>query len=70
MALAYPASAYLQSLVYGITVHDPLSFALSPLLLCATALAAAPALRATRTDPVTILRQDSGRPSVGRISIR
>jgi putative ABC transport system permease protein len=60
VALAYPTSAYLQSLVYGITAHDPLFFALSPLLLCATALAVAavPALRATRTDPATTLRQD------------
>jgi predicted permease len=60
VALAYPASAYLQSLVYGITVHDPLSFALSPLALFATAILAAaiPAFRATRTDPVSTLRQD------------
>jgi predicted permease len=60
VALAYPASAYLQSLIYGIPIHDPLSFALSPLILMATALAAAaaPALRAVRHDPVSALRQD------------
>jgi ABC-type lipoprotein release transport system permease subunit len=52
-------SKYLRSLLFGVTIHDPLSFALSPLalLLTATLAAAIPAWRASRTDPSVTLRQ-------------
>jgi predicted permease len=52
-------SKYLRSFLYGVTIHDPLSFALSPLalLLTATLAAALPAWRASRTDPSVTLRQ-------------
>jgi predicted permease len=60
VVVAQYASGLLRSLIYGISVHDPLSFAVSPLALLAAAVLAAaiPALRATRTDPVITLRQD------------
>ncbi|MBM3760198.1 MAG: ABC transporter permease [Acidobacteria bacterium] len=57
---AWLLSRYLKSLVFGITIHDPLAFTLSPaiLILAATIAASIPAIRATRTDPALTLRQD------------
>jgi len=48
----------LRSLVYGISLHDPVSFVAAPIALAALMLAAsvAPALRAVRINPVSTLR--------------
>ena len=44
--------------LFGITAHDPLTFALVAVILVATAVAASylPARRATRIDPLEALR--------------
>jgi len=57
---AYTLSKYLNSLLFGITIHDPLAFTLSPLalFLAATIAAAWPAFRVLRTDPALSLRHD------------
>jgi putative ABC transport system permease protein len=50
----------MKSLLYGVGVIDPLTFAVAPALLAATAMVACwiPARRAARTDPLTALRFD------------
>jgi putative ABC transport system permease protein len=60
LVVAWAASRLLSSLLYGLTPHDPLSFALAPLLVCAAGAAAAawPAFRAARTDPSLSLRAE------------
>jgi putative ABC transport system permease protein len=57
---AFFLSRFLSSILFGITVHDPLTFALVPLCLVTIALLAGylPARRATRVDPVTSLRYE------------
>ena len=57
---AYAFSRFLNSLLFGVTTHDPLAFTLSPLvlLIAATLAAALPAARVLRTDPALSLRQD------------
>jgi len=49
-----------QSMLFGVTVHDPLVFAgnAALLLAVATAACAIPALRASRVDPMATLRAD------------
>jgi predicted permease len=51
---------FLQSELFGVAPHDPLSFILVPLVLTMTAAAAVslPAHRATRVDPMTSLRTE------------
>jgi putative ABC transport system permease protein len=51
-------SRYLQSLLFGVTAFDPLTYAVVALSLPIAALLAAyiPALRATRIDPAMSLR--------------
>jgi hypothetical protein len=53
-------SRYLISLLFGVKMHDPLAFAICPLvLLIAAGLAAAmPAARASRTDAAVTLREE------------
>jgi predicted permease len=53
-------SRYLQSLLFGVTQFDPLTYAVASLSLPIAALLAAyiPALRATRIDPATSLRAE------------
>ena len=50
----------LESLLYGITPRDPITFVLVPIALAATALlsAAIPAGRAARLDPIDTLREE------------
>ncbi|OLC77867.1 MAG: hypothetical protein AUH72_16890 [Acidobacteria bacterium 13_1_40CM_4_65_8] len=49
----------LQSLLFGVTTRDPLTFIISPLVLAVVALVAmyVPARRAMRVDPAAALRQ-------------
>jgi putative ABC transport system permease protein len=50
----------LTSMVFGISAHDPLTYAVVSALMAVVALGAclAPALRAGRTDPIETLRAD------------
>jgi putative ABC transport system permease protein len=55
---AFASSHLLSSLLYGVTPKDPLTFSLIPLLLLLVSFGAcsAPALSATRIDPIDALR--------------
>ena len=59
-ALAVAVTRLLTGMLFGITAVDPLVFAAVPLLLLASAIAAcaAPALRASRVDPIIALRAE------------
>ncbi|MGE0362753.1 MAG: ABC transporter permease [Vicinamibacterales bacterium] len=65
LALGLPAAfglaRFMESVVYGVTTRDPLTFATLPLLLAAVAAAACwlPARRAARVDPVVAITADS-----------
>ena len=63
---AFAASRLLASLVFGVSVSDPATYALGGALLAAVAAVACliPALRATRVDPMEILREDFGPPGL------
>jgi ABC-type antimicrobial peptide transport system permease subunit len=56
----YPTTLVLASLVFGIEVHDPSTFALAAVTLTLVALAASviPGLRASRIDPMVALRHE------------
>lgn len=60
LAVALALSRLLESLLFQISTADPLTYALTALLLAAVAAAACwgPAVRAARTDPVRVLRAD------------
>jgi putative ABC transport system permease protein len=49
---------YIGTLLYGVTTHDPMSFVLVALALCAAAALASvvPASRAARIDPLKAMR--------------
>jgi ABC-type lipoprotein release transport system permease subunit len=57
--VAWVSSRVMSGLVYGIDVRNPGTFALSPLLLIAVAMAATliPARRASRVQPVKVMRE-------------
>ena len=57
---AWWLTGLLESLLFGVAARDPLTFATVPLLLLVVAVAASwiPARRATRVDPVEVLRQE------------
>jgi putative ABC transport system permease protein len=59
-AAALAATGWLGSLLYNVAPHDLLTFAVVPLLLVAVALLASllPARRATRVDPLVVLRAE------------
>jgi ABC-type antimicrobial peptide transport system permease subunit len=56
---AFVGSRLLSSLLYGVRAGDPLSLALATfaLLLAGAVAAYAPAHRASRVDPATVLRE-------------
>jgi putative ABC transport system permease protein len=55
---AMGATRLLQSLLFGVSTTDPVTFVAVPVLIAAVALVAAyiPARRATRVDPLVVLR--------------
>ena len=58
--LAWLAASVLAGFVYGVSVRDPLTYALVPLLFATVGLAAGylPARRATRVSPTEVMRQE------------
>jgi putative ABC transport system permease protein len=60
LAGALALTRVLQTLLFGVTSHDPLTFAGNAALLITVATAACvlPALRATRVNPITALRAE------------
>lgn len=60
MTAAFVVMRPLQSLLYGVTTADPVTYLTVPVLFVLVALAAslAPALRATRVCPTSVLRAD------------
>ena len=61
LAGAFFASRMLESLLYGVSTHDTLTYVLAPAVLLAVALLASmtPALRATRLDPKVTLDEEA-----------
>jgi putative ABC transport system permease protein len=60
LSVAWAGSQLLESLIYGVSATDPLSFLVVPVFLGGVALLAAwlPARRATHVDPTEALRQE------------
>jgi putative ABC transport system permease protein len=60
LAGAFALTRVLQTLLFGVTAHDPLTFAgnAALLIVIATAACVLPALRATRVNPIIALRAE------------
>jgi predicted permease len=60
LILAWSLAKILSSILYGVGTHDPLTFTAIPLVLAAIGLLAAwlPARRASRVDPMAVLREE------------
>jgi putative ABC transport system permease protein len=60
IAGAWGLTGILQSMLFDVDARDPVSFILGPVVLTLVAIAACwiPARRATRVDPVTVLREE------------
>jgi predicted lysophospholipase L1 biosynthesis ABC-type transport system permease subunit len=60
IAGAFGLSHFLQSLLFGVTAHDTVAFAIFPVVLLVAAVLAAwiPASRASRIDPALTLREE------------
>jgi ABC-type lipoprotein release transport system permease subunit len=60
MAGALALTRLMESMLFGVGTTDALTFSAVPLLLAAAAALASylPALRATRVDPMTALREE------------
>src|SRR5581483_931505 len=60
LGLALAGTRAMKSLLYGVEAFDPATFAGVAALLCAVGVLAcwAPAWRASRVDPIVVLRED------------
>ena len=60
IAGAWSLTGIMESVLFDIGARDPVSFLLGPIALTLVAVAACwiPARRATRVDPVTVLREE------------
>jgi ABC-type antimicrobial peptide transport system permease subunit len=59
-AAALATGRFVESLLFGVAPNDPAVLAVAALIVISTAIAAclSPAVRAARTDPLTVLRSD------------
>jgi len=60
LLVAWLGASVLQGFVYGVSVRDPLTYAMVPLLFAAVGFAASylPARRATRVSPTEVMREE------------
>jgi ABC-type antimicrobial peptide transport system permease subunit len=58
--VAYGASSYIRSLLWGVKENDPMTFVavIGALLTVAIAASVMPALRVRKLDPVSLLRSE------------
>ncbi len=60
MGGAWALTGVVESLLFNVNARDPITFMVGPVVLTLVAVAACwiPARRATRLDPVTVLREE------------